>query len=1479
MNSSLSLSQIATPETPWLGLRSFTEDAHAYFFGRQTELEDLYGRIVDKPLTIFFGQSGLGKSSLIQAALTPSLRRQGFLPVRIRIDHEPDAPAPEEQMLHELQHALYGEGFATQADMICEGLADPAFDAATFLWLLFHDPVFGFLPGASSPPPRPVFLIDQFEEIFTLGERPARRSVSHGFREAIAALVENRPTSALRARLESDDELSERINYRARTARVLLSLREDFLHVLERWRRFMPSLMENRLELRMLNGTQALEAVVRPGQLRDGSPAIVPDEVGHAIVRFVAGVESDVPLAEIDAVPPLLSLVCAELNSQRLAAGETQVSRAQFEGHSDEILRSFYRRSFDPASYGGALAEVPDARLALQALQRLIEEKLLSPDGFRESIAFDTIARELSRAVPADTARHLLTEIVERRLLTVEERGGVRRLELAHDVLAPIVRASRDERQESEALAHAKREQERAESEARGALQQRNRLRRLVGLSLALTAVAFIAAAGALFSLKRAREATEREKQAAALAVEAKKAAEAGFESAFAGLKAIYDEYNTQVVGNTPGISLKEAGALGAGLRAQLVPQLERLHKQQPDHRECLQMIARLAMDELLFINNQTKDWDRAGTVLEPAITMLDAIESPNVRETEIKAELYLWRSLILWYKGEKKQSGELTKKLIQDIEALKAAHPESWRIKYVGARLKNAATFDNNVTASAFLEVAKLFTSLRENSGRHFDVLKWEFVVTCNAYYEEKDWRAMPLAELQRMTTMFDDSFLQNSRFSLVQIEEMAQRLENLTSRTARALVPGKNARDMDARRAELKRLDELLAKLESRLPKSPIVYSRRGEFFALEQECFDAGLEIRSKEAHKFARTRHNERAAAIGVAGSIRDSLIEGFKKYAEAKEDVQARDSALRLVSASLRDVGLLDLPGFDALVNGGSISEKLGELEEMPAEDPMLPICIEIMNRFLDAFSRASVDSRESYLANFANNLDHLLRRMRRLKADNGQILAIWDRCFANLPHAKLSSGDKSGYISCLKISIIAMIKEGRTTEAKKTLIEALQLCDRQLVPNPWDWYGLDAYGGLCMDVAACMKETGQLTEEIQPLLRRGWKHFAAMYGKEDVLERVRDLPLKGELPLHAAKQDSNFFAKFMKDVPPEAKDEGMKRFTIPTDFNGVKFPFHVYIISGPNGLQQLLNQFRWVKEIRGGTVPEEVVTSFTKLWNIAQENKVSWVELCVYALGTAAEEEKKKEAAKAGKPAPAATPETPESRFQSALEAIKQLEDANSKDASTANKEKLSSACVAASDAGLHVKRWADSERLARRAIELDPDSPPAHGNLATALLFQGKRDEALRIYKAHWDDPLNGESLGSSTYADFAALAKEGITHPDTAWIKKSLPQPKTVILPPPAKEPRNVMIFTGKNNAGNPIWSYWAIKPEFADEVSELDKANKLDWSKMSQYGELIAARLGTAPSDDIIVEVAKLYKMDLKEARVAVERATKK
>ena len=90
----------------------------------------------------------------------------------------------------------------------------------------------------------------------------------------------------------------------------------------------------------------------------------------------------------------------------------------------------------------------------------------------------------------------------------------------------------------------------------------------------------------------------------------------------------------------------------------------------------------------------------------------------------------------------------------------------------------------------------------------------------------------------------------------------------------------------------------------------------------------------------------------------------------------------------------------------------------------------------------------------------------------------------------------------------------------------------------------------------------------------------------------------------------------------------------MKKFTIPTDFGGVKYPFDVYVGDPSSHKHPLYYQQSWLNAERGGHIPDEVMASFQKLKELAVKNRVSFPELCVYALEAANkenEQENKKE--------------------------------------------------------------------------------------------------------------------------------------------------------------------------------------------------------------------------------------------------------
>ncbi|HET6913244.1 MAG TPA: hypothetical protein VFH71_07875 [Rhodanobacteraceae bacterium] len=456
------------PENPWLGLFSYSEETRAYFHGRDEEAAELARRVQRKLLTVLFGQSGLGKTSLLRAGLVPRLRNEGYCPVYVRVDYAPESPPPSEQIKQAIFRATADAGHWTRPGSSIEGES---------LWEFLHHRG-DLLRDADGHTLMPLLIFDQFEEIFTLAQADdAGRLRAKQFLEDLADLVENRPPAALEKRLDEDDDAAAQFDFARADYRVLIALREDYLAHLESVKDIMPSITQNRMRLARMNGAQALSAVLKPGG------KLVSQEVAEAIVRFVAG-GSELGNAEIE--PSLLSLVCRELNAARQAQGRKEISADLLAGSRDTILSEFYER---------ALADQP------AGVRRVIEDELLTESGYRESLAEERVSKALAAAGAAPDA---LATLVNRRLLRIEERLDMRRVELTHDVLCSVVLASRNQRHAREAREEAER-QLAAQREREAAVHRA--LLRARTIATVCIVLMLLAIAGAIFGLVNMRRA------------------------------------------------------------------------------------------------------------------------------------------------------------------------------------------------------------------------------------------------------------------------------------------------------------------------------------------------------------------------------------------------------------------------------------------------------------------------------------------------------------------------------------------------------------------------------------------------------------------------------------------------------------------------------------------------------------------------------------------------------------------------------------------------------------------------------------------------------------------------------------------------------------------------------------------------------------------------------------------------------------
>jgi tetratricopeptide (TPR) repeat protein len=92
---------------------------------------------------------------------------------------------------------------------------------------------------------------------------------------------------------------------------------------------------------------------------------------------------------------------------------------------------------------------------------------------------------------------------------------------------------------------------------------------------------------------------------------------------------------------------------------------------------------------------------------------------------------------------------------------------------------------------------------------------------------------------------------------------------------------------------------------------------------------------------------------------------------------------------------------------------------------------------------------------------------------------------------------------------------------------------------------------------------------------------------------------------------------------------------------------------------------------------------------------------------------------------------------------------------------------------------GLFSRRFEEAEKAARQSLGKWPDNKPALGNLAHALMFQGRKEEALRIYLQYSGDqmPEAGDRLWDDVVIeDFRTFEKAGVRHPFMEDVERQL-------------------------------------------------------------------------------------------------------
>ena len=452
------------PDSPYKGLVPF-EDSELdalLFFGRERESGIISENVLAARLTVLYGPSGVGKTSVLRAGVAHRLRRQARRNVEER-GHPEFAvvvfDAWSEDPVSSLRAAVREElaaqfGSALLDEQEGESLAD----------------TFGrWTEGLACDL---LLILDQAEEYF----------LYHQGQGGFAA------------------DLPELVTRPGLRVRVLLSLRDDALAKLDRFKGRIPNLFANYLRLDHLDRRSAAEAVVKPVERYNeltGESIEVEPELVEAVLDETAAGQVDLGSAgrgaalEEDAGDRIeaayLQLVLERLWEDERAAGSSRlrVTTLASLGGAESIVREHLRRAVE-----GLSSEERD--VAADVFRFLV-----TPSGTK--IAHG--ASDLAEYAAVDEQRMLpvLSTLGRERIVRTVDGAGTdgARYEIFHDVLGEPVLAWR-------------REQE-LERERRAADRRHRRLAIVaVGALLALAAMTAVA----IYALSQRHEALSQRREA-----------------------------------------------------------------------------------------------------------------------------------------------------------------------------------------------------------------------------------------------------------------------------------------------------------------------------------------------------------------------------------------------------------------------------------------------------------------------------------------------------------------------------------------------------------------------------------------------------------------------------------------------------------------------------------------------------------------------------------------------------------------------------------------------------------------------------------------------------------------------------------------------------------------------------------------------------------------------------------------------------
>ncbi len=382
-------------KSPFKFLDAFTLEDSDSFFGREKEIDALYQMVFETPLTLIYGLSGTGKTSLVQCGLASRFDGPDWFPFFIR----------RNENINDSLHAELDDCIERKTEMT---LTEKVSYLSTYYL-------------------RPVFLIfDQFEELFILGDEEEQRKFVTDVNEL------------LQARLH---------------CKVILIIREEYLGQLYHFENEIPYIFDFRLRVEPMNVKTTTEVLASSFSKFNIALEAPEEERLQQIIDNISGEKSGIQLPYLQVY---LDMLYREDHRRTYPAGNPEqyppleFTRQEIEnfGRIDNVLESFLEEQ-KVALQGelGAKFDAPENAVGFFLDALVTEEGTKRPFYFSRENDQKRVSPHLVKLLP-----NISDKAIDYAIDALEKRRIIRytsdtSFELAHDSLGKLIDQKRTDEQ------------------------------------------------------------------------------------------------------------------------------------------------------------------------------------------------------------------------------------------------------------------------------------------------------------------------------------------------------------------------------------------------------------------------------------------------------------------------------------------------------------------------------------------------------------------------------------------------------------------------------------------------------------------------------------------------------------------------------------------------------------------------------------------------------------------------------------------------------------------------------------------------------------------------------------------------------------------------------------------------------------------------------------------------------------------------